>query len=236
MFKSLILLLALVTFALSEKSDSCMITVEGVGKVETMPDIATLNIGIRITDEKMDDIVSKIENAMKGIVKIIDKYKIPKEDVKIDALELRPNDNYSATGSTYKQNQNIGNKSIRVTLKTLAVLPDFFEDLMKSPANNISAISYSSSKQDSLESIALQIAVDNARHKAAMICSKAGLKLSDIYTIHAAKNRERYDYSEYTHSVSKSTTVYGVGEEVKRIQPGKITFSQSVLIIFKFNK
>lgn len=154
------------------------ITVAGEGSVFVKPDVASVNLAV-ITEGKTVEKVSDENNVkMKAIVAAVKELGIDEADIKTTNYNLSPRynyDTYPAKIEGYTLSQNI-----TVKIRDLGKVEDVIAASTNAGANRMDSLNFMVDDEDQFMSEARELAVEEAKAKAAEIEDTVGISLGDI--------------------------------------------------------
>lgn len=201
------------------------IQVTGAGLVNTVPDVAYINIGIHTEDENASTAVSENNRMVQNLMATLKAAGVQEIDMQTSNFSIWQNQKYDysgvSTGSTY-----MVDNTVYVTVRDLDSLGDTLDSAVQAGANNINSIQFSVADDSALKTEARGLAVENAKKIAQELASAAGVELGEIISM-----------SYY--STASPMIYYGArgmggggGESSVPITTGQISIDTSVDITF----
>jgi uncharacterized protein YggE len=143
------------------------IRVNGVGAVETVPDIGTLQLHARREGTDPAILEQELSKVISSLLKITRDLNIEAADVTATAVRITPryqrrDDNDSVEGV-------IASRSVTVTLRDLSNFPELLQRALAAGINNVDPMSLDTSRRRELEAEALQLAMADAISKAEQV-------------------------------------------------------------------
>ncbi len=215
---------------ITQKQASGELAVVGVGKVDIVPDTASVDLGIVNNDAKtIDEAQSKINSVNNSIVENVKQLGIGAGDIKTSNYSITPNYDYSKGGTGVITGYN-GNTTVTIKVKDTAKLPQVIEAGTKGGANQIMGTNYSIDKPENYQEQARQKAIDNAKEQAQKLASQLGIKLGKVTNIVESTNSPGPLPMLY----SKEAMGMGGGTNapVPDLQPGTQTITSTVTLYF----
>lgn len=159
----------------TNKTDAFNVT--GIGKVVVKPDIATVNVGIsangttvKIIQEQINSVINKVTQGIKNLG-------IEDKDIKTAGYSIYPN-------YDYKEGQKISGYQASTTLivkvRDLNKINDVIDSATQNGANQVSGINFDVDDKTKSENEARNLAVKEAKEKAAEAAKIAGFNLGKI--------------------------------------------------------
>ncbi len=167
------------------------ITVVGQGAVETTPDMATVSMGV-ITEAKTGaEAMAQNSKALEGVLKQLSAAGIEAKDVQTSNLSLSPrwdNKLFSSSGQR-KIAGFVASNTVTVRVRDLDRLGEVLDAVVQEGANTFHGLHFGLQEPQPAQDAARQDAVADARRKAQLYVTAAGVKLGDVLTISEAASR-----------------------------------------------
>lgn len=159
------------------------ISVAGQGKVEYLPDIANVSMGVKVDKvEKAEDGLKQLNEKMKKVFEAVQKAGIPKEDIDTQNYSLTPHydtENNVLKLAGYDANQIIVVKT-RDIQKNSEAVSKVISAASAAGVNQINGISFEASDFNELKQEARLEAIADAREKAGKTAQALGVKFGKI--------------------------------------------------------
>lgn len=217
--------------AVTQRQASGELAVVGVGKVDIVPDTASVDLGIVINDAKtIDEAQSKINTVNNAIIENVRGLGIEKGDIKTSNYSIVPNYDYSKVGTGVINGYN-GNTTVTIKVKDTTKLPQVIEAGTKAGANQVMGTNYSVDKPEKYQEQARQKAIDNAKEQAQKLAAQLGIRLGKVTNIVESTN------SPGPLPILYSKEAMGMGggtnAPVPDLQPGTQTITSTVTLYFE---
>lgn len=177
--------LALPLPALAENATRPMITVTGTGTVEATPDIATLSIGVTTQGETAAAALSANTAQLEAVMARLTAAGIEARDMQTSNLSLNPNwtgyDNSSTTGPTIAGY--VATNMLTIRVRQLDGLGAVLDAAVADGANTLNGLSFGLADPAPALDEARKEAVAEARARAELLATAAGVKLGRIISI-----------------------------------------------------
>ena len=159
------------------------ISVSATGTVSAEPDVAYISAGVTTDGESAKDAIGR-NNAL--MTKLIDGLKsagIPPKDIQTTAINVEPRytqakDNRPASIAGYR----VVNQ-VRLTVREVKRLGEFLDQAIALGANQIHGIRFDIANSETLKDEARKQAVANAKRRAELYASAAGVQLGQVLRI-----------------------------------------------------
>ena len=177
--------LALPLPALAEDAMPPMITVTGTGTVEAVPDIATLSIGVTTQGETAAEALSANSAALDAVMARLTAAGIEARDMQTSNLSLNPNwtgyDSSSVSGPTIAGY--VASNMLTIRVRALDGLGAVLDAAVADGANTLNGLTFGLADPEPVLNAARQEAVAEARARADLLATAAGVKLGRVLSI-----------------------------------------------------
>ncbi len=167
------------------------LTVTGNGKVNIVPDIASINIGVHTQEATVSEALAANTSQSQAVSDALQAAGIKLEDIQTTAFNVYPYQNYGPMGEMLEVAYVVDN-SVIVTVRDLSQLDKILETVVQSGANNINGITFDVSDRTAAMSEARLAAVADARAQAEELAGAAGAKLDDVLYINVSSYSQPY--------------------------------------------
>lgn len=201
------------------------LSVVGEGKVDVVPDVASVQAGIIVSDARtVQDAENKINDVNNKIVSELEKLGIDKKDIKTTNYSINPNYNYDGGKNTITGYY--GNATLTIKVKETEKLPQVINTATSAGANQIYDTQYTLDNPSKYREEAREKAIQNAREQAQKLANQLNIKLGRIVNI-----VESTPASIGPYPVLRAE---GVGSgETPNLSPGTQTISSVVTLYFE---
>jgi uncharacterized protein len=189
---SSIAILALVALALgytapaafAEKiSEQRSITVSADGSVAVEPDTARINTGVTTEAETAQEALAENSRIMKEVIAGLKASGIDPKDIQTSSLHVSPRYTRPQKGETRQIDGYQVTNQVEVVAKDVAKLGEILDKLVTLGANQLGGLSFEASEAETLRDEARKEAVANARRRAELFATAAGVELGDVLSI-----------------------------------------------------
>lgn len=217
--------------SITSRSSSAELAVVGIGKVDTTPDTASVDLGIVVNDAKtIDEAQTQINKVNNAIVEGLKKLGIDKGDIKTSNYSINPNYDYTNGGNGRIIGYN-GNTTVTIKVKDTSLLPQVIEAGTKGGANQVMGTNYTIDKPEVYQEQARQKAIDNAKEQAQKLANQLGIRLGKVVNIiESSGNGPVPMYYEKSAVMMDSA---GSNAPVPDLQPGTQTITSTVTLYFE---
>jgi uncharacterized protein len=157
------------------------ISVTGVGRVKSAPDVADVTIGVTKQGEDASEASQKAAKAMESVIAALLDLGIAENDIQTTSLNLDP---------TYDWEDNPPNivgweasNMVSITVRDIESVGDVVDAATAAGATNINGISFRVEDPTESEVAARTAAVDDARAKADQLAEAAGVSIIGVQSI-----------------------------------------------------
>lgn len=157
--------------------------VSGVGRVMVVPDIATINVGVRTESDNVQDALDGNTTQANAISKILQDLGIAKADIQTSNFNVYPSDRYDPMTGQIEGRFFVVENTVNVTVRELGSLGDVLSAVVEAGANNIYGINFNVEDSSAAIAEARALAIQDAQAKAETIAAEAGVELGELLTI-----------------------------------------------------
>lgn len=158
------------------------LTVTGEGAVETVPDMALVSLGVTTEGKTAAEAMTANSDGLAAVLAQLTSLGIKPEDMQTSALSLNPNWTGHDTGSPVISGYMASNM-VTLRLRDLDGLGSLLDATIAGGANTLNGISFEVSEPKPLLDAARAEAVADAKARAEVLATAAGVKLGAIETI-----------------------------------------------------
>ena len=166
----------------SAKSTRSM-NVSGTGRVSVVPDIATINIGVRTEAEEVNDALDGNTRQANAIADALQVLGIAEEDIQTSNFNVYPSERYNPMTGEVEGRYFVVENTVNVNVRDLSSLGEVLTAVVDAGANNIYGISFSVEDREAAVAEARGLAIADAKAKAEAIAEAAGVELGDLLSI-----------------------------------------------------
>jgi len=159
------------------------ITVTGVGTMTAAPDLAVVSVGVHRFEAVASAAMSANSVQMIRVFEALKGAGIEPRDIQTAQLSLRPRWDRRSNNTVPKIIGFEANNVLTIRVRALDRVGEVLDSLTKAGANRINSIQFSMNKPRPLQDQARQAAVVDARAKAELYASAAGVSLGDVISI-----------------------------------------------------
>lgn len=176
-------LFLLVPFGAHSQADPGRISVEGVGRVSAVPDMAVVRLGVQREARDAEAAMTAASEAMSAVMSRITEAGIEPEDVQTAGIGLNPTWRHSQDGSPPRVMGYVASNDLTVRVRDLGRLGDLLTAVVSDGANTMNGLSFEVSDTAALEDQARVLAVEDAMRKARVLADAAGTALGDVISL-----------------------------------------------------
>jgi uncharacterized protein YggE len=179
------------------------IVVLGAGKVTTLPDEATIQVGV---ENDGATAAEALDANSKGMQRVLDRLKV--EGIADNAIEtanvvVYPNRYYDQQSGQEKTTGYRAQNTVTVTLSDLSLIGDVYAAMTEAGADSLSGPNWQLSEDNPAVTAALTRAIANARVKAEAIAAGQGVQLGEALVI--SENSVSQPYLMYAEKAAAGT-------------------------------
>jgi uncharacterized protein YggE len=157
--------------------------VSGTGRVSVVPDIATINIGVRTEADEVNDALSGNTAQANAIAETLKDLGIDEKDIQTSNFNVYPSDRYNPMTGEVEGRYFVVENTVIVNVRDLTKLGDVLSAVVEAGANNIYGISFGVEDREAAVKEARELAIQDAKAKAEAIAEAAGVELGDLLSI-----------------------------------------------------
>jgi uncharacterized protein YggE len=157
--------------------------VSGTGRVSVVPDMATINIGVRTEADEVADALEGNTRQANAISKALQELGVAKEDIQTSNFNVYPSDRYNPMTGEVEGRYFVVENTVTVKVRDLASLGEVLSTVVDAGANNIYGINFSIEDREAAVAEARQLAIADAKAKAEAIAEAAGVELGELINI-----------------------------------------------------
>ncbi len=154
----------------------------GSGQVYLVPDVAYINIGVRVDADEVSDALAKNNTQANSIAEALQKMGVDKKDIQTSNFNVYPMMDYGMDGQISRRYYVVEN-TVFITVRDLAKLGDLLDTVVRSGANTINGISFDVLDKTAAQAEARNMAIANAKAEAEAIAASAGVKLGNLQSV-----------------------------------------------------
>jgi hypothetical protein len=207
------------------------ISVSGVGKIKTSPDIASLTLGIETNGKEIKDITQKNVTVMNKIIEGLKGLGIEPKDIQTTQYSVDSQYNWTEDAGRvligYKISQNVD-----VKIRDFTKVGDVLNMATENGANVVNSLQFTIEDPEQLKAIAREDAIKQAKEKAATLAKQTGIKLGDIVNVY----EDSYGYNDMAYTESaKTMSVAGMGGSAvpAQIETGEKEITVTINLTYK---
>jgi uncharacterized protein len=244
-----VLLIVFVAMLVVEKGDALSdkfknkkpantLQVSGEGKVDAVPDVATVTIGVMSQGKTAADVKDENNRKASAIIDFIKKQGVEDKDIKTTNLSLNPQQDWTGGRAVivgYQGNQTVTVKFLGVD-KNQDRVEKVLDGVVAAGANEVYGPYFSFNDPDDLKQQARKLAIAKAKEKAQELAQEAGLTLGKIVSVSESggyyPTPMMYGYDKaVTNQASEARAV--APSMAPTIEPGQTEITQTMTVVFE---
>ncbi len=154
----------------------------GTGEVYMVPDVAYINIGVRVDADEVSEALSKNNIQANEIADALKSLGVEQKDIQTSNFNVYPMTDYGMDGQVTRRYFVVEN-TVYVTVHDLNSLGSLLDAVVRSGANTINGISFDVLDKEAAIAQARDMAIENAREQAKAIAESAGVKLGELQSV-----------------------------------------------------
>ncbi len=166
-------------FVETRHMDQFTITVQGQGKINAVPDIATLNFGVQTDRQKTADVAMQmLTERMTKVIESIKSAGVEEKDITTQYLSLNPSYDWNE-GKRIDQGFE-ASQSLMVKVRDLQKISAVLDAAVKAGANQAGSVGFTIDDPEQLKEQARAKAIEDAEMKAKKLASDLGIRMGKL--------------------------------------------------------
>lgn len=171
-----------------------LMTVNGTGRVTIVPDIATVNIGVRTEADNVTEALDGNTAQANAIADALKATGVEEKDIQTSNFNVYPSDRYNPMTGEIEGQYFVVENMVNVTVRDLASLGEVLSKVVEAGANNIYGINFNVEDREAAVAEARRLAIEDAKAKAELIAGDAGVELGELTNINVYEGSVPYTY------------------------------------------
>ncbi len=169
-------------------------SVNGIGRVTIVPDMATINIGVRTEAEVVTDALDGNTAQANAIARALKDLGIEEKDIQTSNFNIYPSERYDPMTGQVQGRFFVVENTVNVTVRELTSLGEVLNAVVNAGANSIYGISFNVEDRTAAVAEARELAIEDAKTKAGDIAAAAGVELGEIIGISVYEGSVPFTY------------------------------------------
>lgn len=170
------------------------LSVNGVGRVTVVPDMATINVGVRTEADSVTDALDGNTAQANAIARVLQNLGIEEKDIQTSNFNIYPNDRWNPMTGEVEGRYFVVENTVNVTVRELSSLGEVLNAVVEAGANSIYGISFSVEDRSAAVAEARDLAIADAQAKAEAVAASAGVQLGEIISISVYEGSMPFPY------------------------------------------
>lgn len=222
--------LPLAAFGLPARADTApppaRITVTGEGRVDAVPDLATISLGVTTEAKSAAAALSANSTAMAAVLERLRAAGIAERDLQTSGLSVSPVwTDYARSGGRPEIAGFQASNTLGVRVRALDTLGTVLDAAVKDGANTLGGLTFGMAEPQPLLDEARTLAVADARRKAELMAAAAGVRLGAVESI-----AETGGYQPPMPQFRADSAMIG---EAVPVAQGEVSVSASVTVVWR---
>lgn len=159
------------------------ISVSGIGRVTTVPDVADVGVGVTVTRAKVRDAQAAAATAMTAVIAALRAAGVADKDIQTTSLSLQPVYDYSNSGNPPKLTGYQIVNAVQATVRKLDTISDVIDGALAAGATTLNGITFRVDDPSAAEAQARDAAMKDARARADALAKDAGVTITGVASI-----------------------------------------------------
>lgn len=160
-----------------------LLTVNGIGRVTIVPDMATVNIGVRSEADSVTDALESNTAQANAISQALKEMGVEEKDIQTSNFNVYPTDRWNPMTGEVEGRYFVVENNVNVTVRELSSLGEVLNTVVEAGANSIYGISFNVEDRSAAVAEARDLAIADAKAKAEAIAASAGVQLGELTSI-----------------------------------------------------
>lgn len=214
--------------AITTSSATSELSVVGEGKVEVVPNVATINVGVAVNKVKtVAEAQAAIDKVNNELIKRMKALGLTEKDIQTSNYSIYPNYDYTDGSKIDGYN---ASANISIKTKVISQVGQIVSESTSAGANQINGIQFSIDDPASFRESARKKAIENAKEQAKKLSKELGIRLGSVTNIvESSPSDGGILYKSYADSIP----VAGGGGSGPEIQPGSQEITSVVTLYFE---
>jgi hypothetical protein len=215
--------------------EKATVEVNGDAEVKVVPDRVSIQFGVETRNASLDTATSGTDAAVKKMIAAFRALGVDESDIQTDFIRVEIA--YADQGRSTTIDHYTAMKGVQVTLKEVARFDQLLQTGLKSGANKIESVDFSTSELRKYRNQARAMAVKAAIEKAHDVAKAGEFRIAEKPITVNASNSSVYGpvYGRYNYYMAQNAVqnVGGGGDTGDSVALGKISVSASVTMVFE---
>lgn len=205
------------------RDDRKTLSVTGTGESQSRPDLAYVTVGVSTEARTAQEAAQQNAEATAKVVSALRERGIAERDIQTSNYSVQPRyDNRPGSEPTIVGY--VVNNMVRATIRKLEQVGAAIDTALSAGANNVQGVSFGLDDSDAAEDAALRDAVRDARRRAEVLATAAGVRLQGVRRI-----EEQSDARPMPRMMEARMAMAGAATP---ISPGELTVRATVSVVF----
>jgi len=172
------------------------LSVNGIGKIVLVPDMAYINIGVRNEDVDVTSALAINNDMAQRIAEALKAKGVDEKDIQTTNFNVYPSQKYDNMGNITSTAFVVEN-TINIKVNKLADLGSLLDEAIRAGANNIYGIQFDIKDRQVVLDQARDLAIKDAQARALAVAGVAGVELGQIQSINVSTSSGIQPYGAY---------------------------------------
>jgi len=158
------------------------LSASGSGQVYIVPDIAYINVGVRVEADEVSEALAANNVQANAIAEALTALGVEKSDIQTSNFNVYPMQDWGPDGQITRKYYVVEN-TVFITVRNLANLGELLDTVVNSGANTINGITFDVQDKAAAEAEARDKAIADAKAEAEAIAAATGVSLAEIQSV-----------------------------------------------------
>jgi uncharacterized protein YggE len=166
----------------SSGKDRRIITVQGEGKIQAVPDIATLSVEVNLEADDLDTVTGQVRRQMLKVLDAVKSQGIEEKDIQTQVFDVRPKWEYDRRSNPRRVGYTVTNR-VTVKIRDLKKVGRVLAAVTNNGATGVTGPDFQVDNPEAYQRKALSLAYADAHGRAVALVESAGIKLGEILSM-----------------------------------------------------
>lgn len=207
-----------------------VISVTGIGEARGNPDMATVTVGVNVSNRDIDEAVEESNRVIEAITQALSELGIPAEDIQTSNFSIWGEDQWDPeTGQRLEEKLYRVDSTLQVNLHQVEDVGAVLAMAIQNGANNVYGLNFGIDDPSSLADEARKAAIQDARRRAEQIAQELGVTLGEVVSATEASGARVTPFFETAMGM-------GGGGGEPPISEGQMTVSVSMSVSYAIER
>lgn len=164
-------------------STPATVSVSGVGTVTVIPDTASVQLGVTVTEETLAAAQTSASTQMEAVIAAVKAAGVEDKDIQTSTYYVSVVQNYDSNGNPSEVTSFQVQNQVNVVIRDIAKVGDVLDGAVAAGANTIYGVNFYVDDSTAAASQARKLAVEDAHQRAQELAEAAGMTVGPVVSI-----------------------------------------------------